>query len=178
MYLTCIFMYCSCIFHFLSLSVLFVFYTAFATLYVGLLFYIAKEDDVDQSAVVLLGSLFSVGINVMYLLYAIWEIILFYASDNSDVAKKIMMVLDPCCNKCCRRNKKRKAKAKRVIKHNRKLERQATQRLKMLNALSVTHGGGGFGGGGGGGGSKSKTKVTPVLHANEHDNLRTWGNKT
>ena len=54
--------------------------TSLITLYIGLFFYITKQEEVQGSVLVILGSMLIVGINVMYLMYALWHIYLFNAS--------------------------------------------------------------------------------------------------
>ena len=51
--------------------------SSFVTLYVGLLFYITQQEEVHGSIVVICGSMLIVGLNVGYLVYAIYQIFKF-----------------------------------------------------------------------------------------------------
>ena len=137
--------------------------TAFATLYVGLLFYIAKEDNVDQSMLVLIGSLFIVGVNVIYLCYAVFEILIFYASANQGCAKKTMVRMEPVLKVLCCRSKET-SKRHRKLLHKRTIKKVAAlKKLDKMNQLKKSN----------------NSKVTPIrsTDAPESPDLRTWGNK-
>tara|TARA_B110000208_G_C11462425_1_gene318879 strand:- start:26 stop:541 length:516 start_codon:yes stop_codon:yes gene_type:complete len=85
--------------------------TSFVTLYVGMFFFIVGKDGGDPSVLVIVGSCFIVGINVLYLVYAVGEILMFYASTQPGIPKKIMKIIIPITNRLfCRSMKQRKKK--------------------------------------------------------------------
>jgi hypothetical protein len=142
--------------------------TAFATLYVGLLFYITAEATVEQSLLVLLGSLFIVGINLLYMIYATWQILLYIAKDEGQRSKlkKVLIFFEPCINAIFCRSKKQIRKQKRLLgylKMKKKVEtcklKEAKERLKrareVANQTLLTN--------------HDKTKVMPI------NELKTWG---
>ena len=128
--------------------------TAFCTLYVGMLFYILKEDGVDNSTLVIVGSLFIVGINMLYLCYAVWEILLYYASiKRHGSAKSCMRCLIPVTNCLCCRSKKARKKTHRLL-------HKATIRMSSVNGMGGSERSGS--GSGSGISSGNSVKVIPV----------------
>ena len=85
--------------------------TAFVTLYVGMLFYIAKDQNINQNILAIVGSIFILGINIVYIIFAVREVLIFYASEHRGLAHKIMVkCCVPVCNVMLCRGKKARAK--------------------------------------------------------------------
>ena len=87
--------------------------TAFLTLNCGLFLFLIHDPtkETDSSDVIIAISCFIVGINVLYLAYALHEILLYYASHKPGAAKKIMSCCIPITNVLCCRSKKARKKA-------------------------------------------------------------------
>jgi len=132
--------------------------TAFVTLYVGLLFYISKEENTDQSTLVMIGSLFIVGVNAVYMTYACWEIALYYSSKHKGKVKSVLLLLEPVLNVVCCRKKKAIKRTRRLLHKQTILMKAGKKKLNKMKEMK-----------------KNSSKVTPIVSTSDDAALRTWG---
>ena len=143
--------------------------TAFVTLYVGMLFYIAKDQNINHNMLAIVGSIFILGINIVYIIFAVREVLLFYASEHRGLAHKIMVkCCVPVCNVMLCRGKKARAKLHfRIHKKKKTVVVKITKNKNVVPSSPKK--------------SSSKTKVAPELLLSDDDDkgeeegIKSWG---
>jgi uncharacterized membrane protein YjfL (UPF0719 family) len=101
--------------------------TAFATLYIGLLFYISKQESEDNSILVIFGSLSIVAINVLYLIFAVIEILSYYAHTQQGKLHKCFVFFQPICNRLRCRSKKQRVRRRKLL-----------HKITMIKKMKIT----------------------------------------
>ena len=89
--------------------------TAFATLYIGLLFYISQQDGVDNSTLVIVGSVSIVALNFLYLSFAVSETLWHYAQTQRGKAHTCFVLFQPMWHRLMCKGKKVRAKRRKLL---------------------------------------------------------------